>query len=48
MGVHRLRNTRPYYNRSTYETRDMNWFGPYNGNYFEEMMVGLLNKIDTP
>ena len=37
-----------YYDRATYETRDMNWFGPYNGNYFKEMMVGLLNKIDTP
>ncbi|GAB3943722.1 hypothetical protein GCM10028805_10360 [Spirosoma harenae] len=34
-----------YYNRSTYETRDMNWFGPYNGAYFEEMMMGLLKKI---
>jgi hypothetical protein len=36
-----------YYNRETYETRAMNWFGPYNGDYFKEMMVGLLNKIDT-
>ena len=35
-----------YYNRKTYETRDMNWFGPYNGAYFEEMMMGLLKKID--
>ncbi|WP_338872374.1 neutral/alkaline non-lysosomal ceramidase N-terminal domain-containing protein [Spirosoma sp. SC4-14] len=35
-----------YYNRQSYETRDMNWFGPYNGAYFEEMMAGLLNKID--
>lgn len=34
-----------YYNRPTYETRDMNWFGPYNGAYFEEMMRGLLKKI---
>ncbi len=34
-----------YYNRTTYETRDMNWFGPYNGAYFEEMMMGLLKKI---
>ena len=34
-----------YYNRQTYETRDMNWFGPYNGAYFEEMMMGLLKKI---
>ena len=35
-----------YYDRATYETRDMNWFGPYNGNYFKEMMTGLLKKID--
>ena len=35
-----------YYNRTTYETRDMNWFGPYNGDYFKEMMTGLLKKID--
>ncbi|GAB3999230.1 hypothetical protein GCM10028807_48880 [Spirosoma daeguense] len=34
-----------YYHRQTYETRDMNWFGPYNGAYFEEMMMGLLKKI---
>ncbi|UFH56655.1 neutral/alkaline non-lysosomal ceramidase N-terminal domain-containing protein [Spirosoma sp. KNUC1025] len=34
-----------YYNRTTYETRDMNWFGPYNGDYFKEMMAGLLNKL---
>ena len=34
-----------YYNRQTYETRDMNWFGPYNGAYFEEMMMGLLKKM---
>ncbi|SOD89431.1 neutral/alkaline non-lysosomal ceramidase N-terminal domain-containing protein [Spirosoma fluviale] len=37
-----------YYNRTTYETRDMNWFGPYNGAYFEEMMMGLLLKMTTP
>ena len=34
-----------YYNRPTYETRDMNWFGPYNGAYFKEMMAGLLSKL---
>lgn len=34
-----------YYDRATYETRDMNWFGPYNGAYFEEMMMGMLEKI---
>ncbi len=35
-----------YYHRTTYETRDMNWFGPYNGDYFKEMMTGLLAKVD--
>lgn len=35
-----------YYNRQAYETRDMNWFGPYNGDYFKEMMAGLLQKIN--
>ncbi|GAB3896485.1 neutral/alkaline non-lysosomal ceramidase N-terminal domain-containing protein [Spirosoma agri] len=35
-----------YYNRQAYEVRDMNWFGPYNGDYFKEMMTGLLEKID--
>ncbi|MGF7218250.1 hypothetical protein GGR92_004427 [Spirosoma lacussanchae] len=35
-----------YYNRTTYETRDMNWFGPYNGDYFKEMMTGLIEKAD--
>jgi neutral ceramidase len=35
-----------YYNRQAYEIRDMNWFGPYNGAYFEEMMSGLLEKFD--
>ncbi|CAN5403387.1 hypothetical protein BH09BAC4_BH09BAC4_17720 [soil metagenome] len=34
-----------YYNRTTYETRDMNWFGPYNGDYFKEMMTGLMEKL---
>lgn len=34
-----------YYDRQSYETRDMNWFGPYNGDYFKEMMGGLLDRI---
>ncbi len=37
-----------YYGRKAYETRDMNWFGPQNGAYFEEMMAGLLGKVTTP
>lgn len=36
-----------YYHRTTYETRDMNWFGPYNGDYFKEMMTGLITKISA-
>ena len=36
-----------YYDRKTYETFDMNWFGPYNGTYFKEMITGLLNKLTT-
>lgn len=34
-----------YYSRKTYETFDMNWFGPYNGAYFKEMIAGLVNKL---
>jgi hypothetical protein len=34
-----------YYNRQQYEVREMNWFGPYNGAYFKEMMTGLLDRI---
>lgn len=34
-----------YYARTSYETRDMNWFGPYNGDYFKEMIGGLINKV---
>lgn len=34
-----------YYDKPTYETRDMNWFGPYNGAYFTEMMRGLVAKL---
>ncbi len=34
-----------YYHRQQYEVREMNWFGPYNGAYFKEMMTGLLDRI---
>ena len=33
-----------YYEKDTYETRVMNWFGPQNGAYFSEMMRGLIEK----
>lgn len=34
-----------YYDRQQYEVREMNWFGPYNGAYFSEMMTRLLDRI---
>ncbi|GAA4417166.1 hypothetical protein GCM10023187_49320 [Nibrella viscosa] len=34
-----------YYNQEAYETQTMNWFGPYNGAYFVEMMKGLIAKM---
>jgi len=34
-----------YYSLNKYETRDMNWFGPYNGAYFTELILGILKVI---
>jgi hypothetical protein len=34
-----------YYDLKKYETRDMNFFGPYNGTYLSEMMRLLLQKL---
>jgi neutral ceramidase len=34
-----------YYNLKKYETRDMNFFGPYNGAYLSEMIKLLLEKL---
>jgi hypothetical protein len=34
-----------YYSLRKYETRDMNWFGPYNGAYFTELIQGILQVI---
>lgn len=33
-----------YYNYPLYETRDMNWFGPYNGAYFDEIIKRMIDK----
>jgi hypothetical protein len=33
-----------YYNYKLYEVRDMNWFGPYNGAYFDEIVRKLIQK----
>ena len=34
-----------YYGMDSYETRTMNWFGPQNAAYFEELMQGLISKL---
>ena len=34
-----------YYSLKKYETRDMNWFGPYNGAYFTELIQDILRVI---
>lgn len=34
-----------YYNQEAYETQTMNWFGPYNGAYFVEMIKGMVTKM---
>ncbi|CAN5466535.1 hypothetical protein BH23BAC1_BH23BAC1_03330 [soil metagenome] len=34
-----------YYDLNKYETRAMNWFGPYNGAYFGEIINRVLKKI---
>jgi hypothetical protein len=34
-----------YYDLKKYETRDMNFFGPYNGAYLSEMIRLLLQKL---
>lgn len=33
-----------YYDTSHYEVRDMNWFGPYNGAYFDEILQKFIKK----
>ena len=36
-----------YYDEPLYETREMNWFGPYNGAYFDEIIKKLIDKLDS-
>ncbi|WP_373494235.1 alkaline ceramidase [Aquiflexum sp.] len=35
-----------YYNYKLYEVRDMNWYGPYNGAYFDEIIKKLIEKAE--
>lgn len=34
-----------WYDRNKYETRTMNWFGPYNGAYFSELLSTMIHKF---
>src|SRR5690606_22530050 len=34
-----------YYNYKFHEVRDMNWFGPYNGAYFDEIITGIIDTV---
>lgn len=34
-----------YYDMELYETRDMNWFGPYNGAYFDEVLRTSISRM---
>jgi hypothetical protein len=34
-----------YYDMELYETRDMNWFGPYNGAYFDEIIRKSISRM---
>ncbi len=38
-------NVDKYYDEDKAETRDMNWFGPYNQAYFTEIIQRILKKI---
>ena len=34
-----------YYNHRYHEVRDMNWFGPYNGAYFDEIITKIIENV---
>lgn len=34
-----------WYDMNAYETRTMNWYGPYNGTYLSEVVTRLMRKI---
>ncbi|MFN8349321.1 MAG: neutral/alkaline non-lysosomal ceramidase N-terminal domain-containing protein [Spirosomataceae bacterium] len=36
-----------YYSKDSYETLTMNWFGPYNGAYFQEIARDIIDKMPT-
>ena len=36
-----------FYDEPLYEVREMNWFGPYNGAYFDEIIRKLVDKVNS-
>jgi neutral ceramidase len=34
-----------YFDRDLYETKTMNWYGPYNGAYFQEVIKDIIDKM---
>lgn len=37
-----------HYDRQTYESQTMGWFGPYNGAYFSEVIKTIIDKAAKP
>ncbi|RPA69818.1 alkaline ceramidase [Cyclobacteriaceae bacterium YHN15] len=35
-----------YYDEALYEVREMNWFGPYNGTYFDEIIRKFIDNVN--
>lgn len=35
-----------YYNQNYFEARDMNWFGPYSGSYFDTIMTKIISSVE--
>jgi len=33
-----------YYNETYFEARDMNWFGPYSGSFFDEIITRIISS----
>lgn len=33
-----------YYDKHFHEVREMNWYGPGNGHYFDQLIEGIINK----
>ncbi|WP_373396729.1 hypothetical protein V8V91_18655 [Algoriphagus halophilus] len=34
-----------YYDRKFHEVREMNWYGPGNGKYYDDLIRNIINKV---